>query len=90
MAEGRGRERCASTSHRREEGLAERCCARQEERTPLHLAVEAGHAAVVEQLLVAGANASIKFGAVLSMRPGPDGGKRHFGGMVVPGVLGIE
>ena len=38
--------------------FAERCCAPQDGRTPLHFAVEgghAGHAAVVEQLLAAGA-----------------------------------
>jgi len=44
---------------RREEGgcLPERCRAPQVEATPLHCAAEGGHAAVLEQLLAAGAAA---------------------------------
>ena len=44
--------------------LPERCCVPQERHTPLHQAAEHGRAAVVQQLLAAGADVEAKNGNV--------------------------
>ena len=59
-AEGHGFRRGRTHMRREGESLPEHCCAPQDGHTPLHLAADDGNAAVVEQLLAAGADTEAK------------------------------
>ena len=60
MAEGRGYGRRRKHLRGARGCLPERYCAPQDGNTPLHLAADAGHAAVVEKLLAVGADKDAK------------------------------